>query len=135
MAQNGTIPAFPPGRYGRRREGRRTRWWVTAIPLVAVLIAAGYLALHLYNQYGNPAYQATVTGYPQITDKSITVTFTVHKRGGGPAVCQVLAKDYSAAQVGYAEVDVPAGTDVSMSYTLATSSRPYAAEVPRCRAR
>jgi hypothetical protein len=132
MAQIGTVPTFPPGRYGRRRSGRRTPRWAVVIPLAVVLLAALYLAVHLFAQYGDPAYQPTVTGYGQITDSSITVSFTVHERDPGPTTCQLEAKDYSAAQIGYAEVPVPAGSDVSVRFTLHTSTRPYAADILRC---
>jgi hypothetical protein len=102
--------------------------------LAAVVLATLYLAVSLYGRYGQSPYQATVSSFGQITDSSITVTFAVHKNGGGPAVCRVQAKDQSAAEVGYAEVDVPAGKDVSVRYKLHTSRRPSAVDVLSCRA-
>jgi hypothetical protein len=125
-------PVFPPGRYGRRRENRRARRWVPIALLLPVLAGALWLAAHLYGQYGNPAYQATVRDQSAVTASSVTVTFTVHKRAAGPAVCRIQAKDYSAAEVGYADVPVGTGIDVTVTYTLATHGRPYAVEVLGC---
>ena len=127
-------PVFPPGRYGRRREPRRARRWVPIVALLPVLAGTLWLAGHLYSQYGNPAYQATVRGQSAVTQSSVTVTFTVHKRDGGPAVCRIQAKDHSAAEVGYADVAVGTGIDVTVTYTLATQGRPYAVEVLGCHA-
>jgi hypothetical protein len=134
MTQTPTAPVFPPGRYGRRREPRRTPRWIPVTLLVAIVLAALYLAVSLYGRYGQSPYEATVNSFGEITDSSITVTFAVHKSGGGPATCRVQAKDRSAAEVGYAEVAVPAGKDVSVRYKLHTSRRPFAVDVLSCRA-
>ncbi len=134
MANNAAAPVFPPGRYGRRREPSRARRWVPVALLVPVVLAMLLLAGRLYRQYGDPAYRVTVQSQAGITDTSATVTFTVHKRDGGPAVCRVLAKSYSGAEVGSADVTVTAGTDVTVRYTVATSARPYAVDVPGCHA-
>jgi hypothetical protein len=134
VSETSTAPVFPPGRYGRRRDGRRTPRWIPVALLVPVLLGALWLAARLYDQYGDPAYQATLRSQDAVTDSSVTVTFAVHKRDGGPAVCKVQAKDHSAAEVGYADVPVGAGTDVTVTYTLATRGRPYAVDVLGCHA-
>jgi hypothetical protein len=127
-------PIFPPGRYGRRRQpGRRSRL-VPAALLVAVVIAGLWLAAHLYRQYGSAPYRADVPSVTQTTDSSVTMEFVVHKSGGGAAACRVQAKDFSGAEVGYAEVPVPAGRDVPVRYTLATSARAYGVTVLGCQA-
>jgi hypothetical protein len=97
------------------------------------MLAALGLGTRLYGRYGNPPYQANVTGLEQVTDSSVTVTFTVRKRGAAPAVCRVQAKDRSGAEVGYAEVPVGAGPTVSVRYPLTTSARPHAVDVLGCR--
>jgi hypothetical protein len=132
LANNATAPVFPPGRYGRRRARARTPRWVPVALLVPVVLAMLLLAGYLYRQYGDPAYRVTVQSQSGITDTSATVTFTVHKRDGGPAVCRVRAKSYNGAEVGYADVTVAAGTDVTVRYTVATSARPYAIDVFGC---
>jgi hypothetical protein len=134
VANNSAAPVFPPGRYGRRREPVRTPRWLPVALLVPVVLAMLLLAGYLYRQYGDPAYRVTVLSQGGITDTSVTVTFSVHKRDGGPAVCRVRAKSYAGAEVGYGDVTVPAGTDVTVHYTVATSARPYAVDVPGCHA-
>src|SRR4051794_8102499 len=52
-----TTPVFPPGRYGRRRDGRR-RLLVPTLLAVLLGIAAVLVAVRLYGQYGDPAYDA-----------------------------------------------------------------------------
>jgi hypothetical protein len=128
-------PVFPPGRYGHRRDpGRSRRRWLPALALVLLVLAALAIGARLYGQYGNPPYRAQLTGMEQITDSSVTVAFTVRKRDGGPARCQVQAKDHSGAEVGYAEVPVGGTGTVQVRYTLRTSARPYAVDVLGCHA-
>jgi hypothetical protein len=128
-------PVFPPGRYGRRRDPRRSRRrWLPVAALALLVLGTLAVGTRLYGRYGNPPYQASVTGIEQITDSSVTVTFTVRKRDAGPAVCRVQAKDRSAAEIGYAEVPVAGAGTVQVRYTLRTSARPYAVDVLGCHA-
>jgi hypothetical protein len=127
-------PVFPPGRYGRRREPRRARRWLPYALVSPVLIVAVFLAAHLYGQYGNAPYQGSVQSTSQVSSSSVTVTLAVHKSGGGTAICGVQAQDRSGAEVGYADVPVPAGTDVTVTYQLKTTSAAFAVEVTTCRA-
>jgi hypothetical protein len=69
-----------------------------------------------------------------VTDTSITVKFNVTKSDGAPATCTVQAIAYDNSQVGEAQVSVPAGKSVTVTYKLATSGRPYVAQVPSCEA-
>jgi hypothetical protein len=107
---------------------------MTWLLLVPVLVAAGWLAVLLYQKYGNDQYQGTLTGYGEVTDAKVIVRFTVSKSGGGPAICQVQAKDYSMAEVGYADVRVPAGKSVQVTYTLTTTRRAYGVDILGCHA-
>jgi hypothetical protein len=126
-------PVFPPDRYGRRRAPRRARRWLPVTLTTLLMLAVFALAGWLYNRYGNPPYQANVTAVEDLTDSSVTVTFTVHKRNAGPATCAVQAKDHSGAEVGYADVPVGSGSTVSVRYPLATTAKPYAVDVLSCR--
>jgi hypothetical protein len=127
-------PMFPPGRYGRRREsaGRRRRWAVPTVALVIVAVMA-LITVKLYVQYGRDAFSPNVIGSSNITDSSITVTFTVTKGEGVGGSCTVAAYTYGDQQVGEAQVPVPrAGTQARITYTLATTAKAYIAEVPAC---
>lgn len=131
-----STPVFPPGRYGRRRApGRR--------PLVAVLVAValvtvlGLVVHRLYRQYGDPAYDAQVITYQQITDSQVVIDFRVTVPPGGTAVCALRARSHDGAVVGREEVRVqaaPGERQVRASHRLATTARPFIGEVLHCRA-
>jgi hypothetical protein len=131
-----TNPVFPPGRYGRRRDGRR-RVLMPAPFGVVVLGASLLLGIKLYHQYGDPTYDSQIVSYTQITDTGVLIDFRVRIPAGGTASCVVRARAYDGAEVGRRVVTVtaPAGTgeqQVTASETVATSARPFIGEVVRC---
>jgi hypothetical protein len=127
------MPAFPPGRYGRRREpGRATRSLSTLV-VVAGTVFGLILAVALYQRYGTPDYRPRVIHF-QLADDHVTLRFEVRKPGGEAAVCHVRSRDRAGAEVGAADVPVPAGATVTVDYTLKTNGPPVSAEVPACRA-
>jgi hypothetical protein len=91
------------------------------------------LAVALYQRYGSPDYRPQVVHF-QLADDHATVRFEVHKSNDRPAICHVRARNRAGAEVGAADVPVPAGNPVTVTYTLATSGPPVSAEVPACRA-
>ena len=129
-----SVPTFPPGRYGRRRDPARRRRWLPYVLVVPVVAGAVWLAVVLYGKYGSGGYQATLESYGSISDTQVTMRFSVHKPDDRPAVCRVHAQDRSMAEVGYAEVTVPAGRNVEVTYTLKTSSRAYGVDILGCQA-
>jgi Tfp pilus assembly major pilin PilA len=126
-------PSFPPGRYGRRRAAARPHRWLFALMLVAMIAATVAIGLRLYRQYGRPAYVPQVLAVTQITDQAATVRFEVRKADTAPATCRVRARSQAGIEVGHADVVAPAGLRVEVTYTLATSERAFAIEVPACR--
>ena len=131
-----TTPVFPPGRYGRRRDGRR-RLLVPALLAVLLAIAAVLVAVRLYGQYGDPAYDAQIVGWSQVTDKQLTIRFTVRVPAGGSAVCGLRARDYGGAEVGRRTVTVTAEDarrSIDASETVTTTGRAAVGEVVRCAA-
>lgn len=134
-----TTPTFPAGRYGRRRGPRRTPRWVLPVLVVGVFAVGAAVSLQLFRQYGAPEYRPKVLGYTNVTDRAITVTFLVYKPSGEPATCFARARSADGAQVGDAEVAVPAGDpgsdSVTVTHQIATSRRPVTAEVPACTAK
>ncbi len=125
---------FPPGRYGRRRESTvRRRRWVTPVVGLAIVAVMGLIAVKLYFEYGNDDFTANVTSYTNITDRSVTVKFSVSKPDGVAGTCTVQAFTFDDQQIGEAQVPVPAsGTNSVITYKLATTEKAYIAEVPGC---
>lgn len=126
-------PVFPPGRYGRRREPRRTPRWVPFALALVVAVGGLWLSLYLYGKYGSQ-YQPTVLASSVVSDTQVRVTVRLRKPDGRAADCRVQARDRHSAEVGYAVVRVAAGTDVTTSFTLATTGRAAVVDVLGCRA-
>ncbi|NJC84875.1 DUF4307 domain-containing protein [Planosporangium mesophilum] len=124
---------FPAGRYGRRRERRPARRGVTTFFMVAGAVVGLVLAMTLYQRYGTPDYRPQVVHF-QLGPDHTTLRFEVHKAKEGPATCHVRARNRAGAEVGAADVPLPAGNPVTVTYTLKTSGPPVSAEVPACRA-
>jgi hypothetical protein len=130
-----TTPAFPPGRYGRRRDGRRH----LAVPIVfgvAVIVVSLLLAVRLYRQYGDPNYDAQIVGWTGVTATQITIDFTVRVPAGGSASCLLRARSYDGAEIGSRTVTVAAAGDdttIEASEPVATTARASVGEVIRCR--
>ena len=130
-------PVFPEGRYGRRRDPayqRRHRWltWVAGAVVVGLGLA---IAVKLYQQYAQPAYEVMNLDVTDLRDDGVTVTFDVRVPVGEGASCTVRGHTRDGLLVGQAVIEVPgeAGrTIVHVTYTLATTGRPVTGEVPGC---
>ncbi|MDR7279277.1 DUF4307 domain-containing protein [Catenuloplanes atrovinosus] len=130
-------PVFPAGRYGRRREQRRRRPWLIAAALAVVLLGGLMVAYVEWRKYGDPAYDAQVISYTDITDTGIVVHFRVNVPADGTAACTVRARNRAGTTVGSEEVRVtgtPGGEPVTVDHRLATTERAFIGEVLRCRA-
>ncbi|MFI6226281.1 DUF4307 domain-containing protein [Micromonospora echinospora] len=128
-------PVFPPGRYGRRRDPGRRRPWLTGALLAVVLAFSGLVTFRLYQQYGDPTYDAQVITYTDITDTQVVVEFQVTVPPGGSAVCLLRARDLAGAEVSREEVTVTAPGDersITTRHRLTTSAEPFIGEVVRC---
>ncbi|HEV2088956.1 MAG TPA: DUF4307 domain-containing protein [Cryptosporangiaceae bacterium] len=128
-----TTPTFPPGRYGRRREPRRSpRWAVPAIAGVVVLAGLA-VAVGLYRQYSASVVRGQVTRYTVVSDAEIRVSFRVHNAAGRAATCVVRARAADGAEVGLARVPVAAGpASTEFTHRLPTTRRAVTGEVTRC---
>jgi hypothetical protein len=131
-------PAFPPGRYGHRRDpaSQRRRRWITYLLGVLVALAGLGITVNLYHQYGQPPYEVTELNVTSLTDHAVTVHFQVTRQHGEAVVCTVQGHTRDGLEVGSAEVTVPAGgpddTTAQVTYTLATTQRAMTGEVPGC---
>jgi hypothetical protein len=126
-------PVFPPGRYGRRRSERKRRPWLTALILGLVLAASAGIGYRLYKQYGSPGYAPRILAETERTANRVTIRFEVRSRHPErPGVCLVRARASDGLVVGSAEVPVPAGKRVVQTYTLVTTQRAFAVDIPNC---
>ena len=129
-----TTPVFPPGRYGRRRDGRR-RLLLPALLAVVVGIAAAFLVVWLYGQYGDPDYDPRIVGWTDVTPAGMTIDFTVRVPAGGTATCVLRARSYDGAEVGRRTVTLaaaPGATTIDGRERVATTARPSHGDVLRC---
>ncbi|WP_176953469.1 DUF4307 domain-containing protein [Glycomyces sambucus] len=126
--------SFPDGRYGRRREPSRRRTGTTAV-LTAGVIAAGVVtAWLLMESYGQDELSERLLAFDDSVPGQVEVTFEVYKPAGEGATCAVRSRDLAGAEIGYAEVDVPAddATRVEMTYVLPVEGDVNTGEVLRC---
>jgi hypothetical protein len=126
-------PVFPPGRYGRRRAERPPRRWLTALILGLVLAASLGVGYRLYLQYGVQDYAPRILAETERTPDRVTIRFEVRSRDPSrAAVCRVRARASDGLVVGSAEVPVPAAKRVVQTYTLVTTQRAFAVDIPNC---
>lgn len=129
-----TTPAFPPGRYGRRRDGRRHRAGPLTL-LTLVIIASLLLTVSLYRRWGETEYKAQIIGWTNVSAASMTIQFTVRVPAGGTAVCLLRARDYGGNEVGRREVTVTAAADataVKADEIVPTTTLGSVGDVLRC---
>lgn len=130
-----TTPVFPPGRYGRRREGGRRR----LIPIVYTLVfalALGGITWGYWARYGGTDYTADIIGWDEPSDQEMVIEFRVRVPEGGAAMCMLRARDYDGFEVGRRAVTVPADTDggsVEVRETVPTKTRGSVGDVMGCR--
>jgi hypothetical protein len=132
VTETRATPTFPPGRYGRRREPAPRNRWVMLIAAVVVLGAALAISIKMFQQYGQPEYAPEVRRYFDVTKTGISVEFEVRKPADKIGTCIVRARSASGEEVGAADVDVPVGAVVRVTYRLTTTDVPVSVEVPRC---
>lgn len=126
--------AFPAGRYGRRREGRKRRPLLTAALSLAVVAAGVGVSWSLYEQYGHGDYASNLLAFDDSVPGEVAITFEVFKPAGEGAVCRVRSRHIDGAEVGAAEVAIPAddATRVETTYVLPVTGDPNTGEVQRC---
>jgi Domain of unknown function (DUF4307) len=129
-----TLPAFPPGRYGRRRSGGRRRVLPIAL-LVLVVAASVLLSLRLYRQYGETDYKAQIVGWEAPTATTMNIQFTVRVPAGRAASCTLRARDYGGNELGRRTVVVrPQGsaTTIQAKESVPTTAKASVGDVLGC---
>jgi hypothetical protein len=103
---------------------------------VLVLALSVWLAVRLYDRYGDPDYDPRIVGWTEVTETNMTIDFTVRVPAGGSAVCVLRARSYDGAEVGRRTVTVsaPAGRTVAEAREpVTTTARASHGDVVRCR--
>jgi hypothetical protein len=129
-----TTPVFPPGRYGRRRSGRR-RPVLPLILLVLVIAGSLLLSVRLYQRYGQTDYQPQIVGWQQPADTTMTIKFTVRVPAGAAASCVLRARDFGGYEVGRRTVVVRAAageTAIEAEEPVTTTARASVGDVLSC---
>jgi hypothetical protein len=126
--------SFPDGRYGRRRAPQRRRPAVMAVLMAGVIVAGLFAAWRLTELHGQDEISERLLAFDDSVAGQVDVTFEVYKPAGEGAVCAVRSRDLAGAEIGYAEVALPADerTYVETTYTLAVEGEPNTGEVLRC---
>ncbi|GIF06547.1 DUF4307 domain-containing protein [Actinoplanes siamensis] len=131
-----TAPVFPPGRYGRRREGGRRRTLPIIVAAVVFGIAALGVAWAYYQKFGQTDYHPEIIGWNEPTDAEMVIKFSVRVPAGETASCVLRARDYQGYELGTRTVTVPAragGGEVVVSETVPTTARGSVGDVMSCR--
>ncbi|MEV6343546.1 DUF4307 domain-containing protein [Actinoplanes sp. NPDC051851] len=130
-----TAPVFPPGRYGRRRDGRRR-----SLPLVVagVLCAALMIALtwSYYLKFGQTDYDPQIIGWSEPTDAEMVIKFSVRIPEDATASCVLRARDYQGYEVGTRTVAIPApagGGAITVEESVPTTARGSVGDIMSCR--
>ena len=127
-------PVFPPGRYGRRRSGRRRR----ALPIIFLALVIGgslLVSVRLYHQYGQTDYQAQIVSWDAPADTRLTIRFTVRVPAGKAASCTLRARDFAGNTLGQRDVVVrPTGdaATIAAEETVPTTAHAVVGEVLGC---
>jgi len=129
-----TTPVFPPGRYGRRRDGKSRR----AVPLTVltlVILASLLLTVRLYSRWGDPDYDAQIVSWDVVSASQLSMKFTVRVPAGGSTKCMLRARDYGGNEVGRRQVTLSATGDettITAVEVVPTSAKASVADVVGC---
>lgn len=145
MADNGTTSAAsdagaaagrPADRYGAARADRGLisgKVLAVVLGVLAVAVAVAVVA-YLYEQFTAEKLSAEVVASEVVDDQTMALTADVtSNRPDEDGYCIVRAKEYSGAEVGRAEIYVPAGQETTrVKVTFPTTGRAYAGDVYGC---
>ena len=121
----------PPGRYDEPRTLPRPVLVGGAVVLLLLLLAGSYLA---FDRFSGSTVRFGLLGYRVVDDRTVDVSFEVHKGADETVRCLVSARDRDNTEVGSAEVVLgPSRTNpVQKVQRLTTTRRAATGEVVRC---
>jgi hypothetical protein len=130
-----TTPAFPPGRYGRRRSPAGRRRLFPVVFAVLVLAFSALLTVQLDRRYGDPDYKSRIVGWTIESDTRMTIDFAVQVPRGGTAECLLRGRSYDGLDVGQGTTTVSnpgAAAELRGRAEVVTKARASAGDVLRC---
>lgn len=111
----------------------RAVWWVVGIVGCGLGVALA-VWIGLADTVGQVTWNDV--GYEVVDDRTVTVSFDVHRPAGTPVTCTVRALDKRFGTVGTVEVAIPAGpgTAVNRTVEIRTTTRAVTGTVKLCEA-
>lgn len=115
-------------RYGFTRKS----WGLTTLIILVVLGFAAALVFVTLSLSQN-SVQFRLLAWNDLAVDRVDVTFEVRKPADMAVLCVVRAQDENRIDVGYVEIDIPAGSEyVQLTYPLRTLAPAYTAELLTC---
>jgi Domain of unknown function (DUF4307) len=124
---------LPEGRYGRRADGRRSRWTVPAGLVLAVLVGLA-VAVIGYRNLGTTPIQGHALSFTRLPGNAVQLRLNVIRDDPSQAaVCIVRARSRDGEETGRKEIYVPpAAGPIVLSTVVQTSRPPVTADVFGC---
>lgn len=128
MTNNSELPPHLQARYGIKQTRYRTIvFWIIIIGSVVATI--GYTTFRTIN----PKIGGALTSFSVISDHQVNVQWRVVRPENQTTYCVLRAQDINRFDVGYATVEIVAGSEsIEMMYNLNTSSKAVLAEILGC---
>jgi uncharacterized protein (DUF58 family) len=125
-----TTTKRPTGRYDEPRALSRPLLGVLTAVLIAVLTAGAWWA---YQRSTEGQVTSDLVSYKVIDDRTVTVTFEVHKSSQQRVLCRLEALGDDGGAVGGQDVHLGPDADRRVTATITTTDRAYAGVVRGCR--
>lgn len=117
----------------QERYGVNRRSWGTVVVVGMVTLAFFVAVAFLVFALSTDRVQSRLLAWEIVSDDRVDITFEVRPPDERDVVCVLRAQDSTRADVGYARVVIPGGTDyVNQTYRLRTLIPAYTAELLEC---
>ncbi len=117
----------------QERYGVNRRSWGTVVVVGIVVLAFFVAVAFLVFALSTDRVQSRLLAWEIVSDDRVDITFEVRPPDERDVVCVLRAQDSTRADVGYARVVIPGGTDyVNQTYRLRTLIPAYTAELLEC---
>ncbi|MBK8470196.1 MAG: DUF4307 domain-containing protein [Actinomycetales bacterium] len=107
------------------------KWWALGIAFTVLFtIFASWRVLSVADEQ----IDATTTGYKVVDERTMTVTFDIHKPPQVAVLCTIQAQDLKKNVVGAAQVDIPTAPTRTTSHqvTIKTTTLAFSGLVHDC---